>query len=259
MININCEMMSWPEYQQHIEQGAAVFLPVGAHEQHGPHLPMATDAIFSQRICERVALPLGGIVLPVQRYGYKSQARSGGGQTFCGTVSLDGATLTNTVLDILRELARHGVKQCVIVNGHVENQWFLIEAIELVQRELAALNQSMKVIRAEYWDFTPEGVYEQIFAGDFPGVDLEHAALIETSMMLYLHPELVRQGLIPNDPLAQFPPYDVYPQNGRGVPKSGVLAPAADASAEKGELLVNSICNSMIEGLRADLDKKASV
>lgn len=251
--NVLTEQMTWLEYQERIKAGAPIFLPVGAHEQHGPHLPMATDAIFAQAISEKVAREVGGLVLPTLRYGYKSQARSGGGQTFPGTISLDGQTLTLLALDILRELSRHGVSQCVIVNGHFENQWFLTEAIELAQRELALAQKAMSVLRTEYWDFTPEGVYEQIFEGEFPGVDLEHAALIETSMMLYLYPENVRKDLIPNDSLAQFPPHDSYPQTGAHVPASGVLAPAADASASKGKLLVESICSNMAAALKETL------
>jgi creatinine amidohydrolase len=190
----------------------------------------------------------------VLSYGYKSQPRSGGGQTFTGTISLDAQTLTRTVLDILRELSRHGVTRCVMVNGHYENQWFITEGIELAQREFTQKDHHMKVVRTEYWDFTPPSVYEQIFEGDFPGVDLEHAALIETSMMLYLHPELVRQDKIPNDPLADFPPHDVYPQSAEHVPESGVLAPAGSASADKGRLLVEATSEAMISSLCKEFD-----
>ena len=260
--NINVEMMTWPEYESRIKSGCTVFIPVGAHEQHGPHLPLATDAIFAQEISERVAVNVNGIVLPVVRYGYKSQARSGGGQTFNGTISLDGATLTNQVLDILRELARHGASRCVVVNGHYENQWFLTEAIELLQRELKLMQQNMTVLRTEYWDHTPQSVYDDIFASDstgefpsefpseFPGVDLEHAALIETSMMLYLHPEYVKKDLIPDHELASFPAYDSYPQTGDHVPADGVLAPAGTASTDKGRLIVETICTEMTKALK---------
>ena len=247
--SVNVEMMTWQDYASRIESGCIVFLPVGAHEQHGPHLPIATDAIFAQEIAERVATQVNGIVLPVVRYGYKSQARSGGGQTFTGTISLDGATLTAQVLDILRELARHGVSRCVVVNGHYENQWFLTEAIELLQRELKALQHNMSVLRTEYWDFTPQTVYDEIFPGEFPGVDLEHAALIETSMMLYLHPDYVKKDCIPDHELACFPAYDKYPQSGLHVPPDGVLAPAGSASSKKGKLLVDSICSEMAKAL----------
>ena len=249
MNRLNTELMSWLDYQQRVAGGAIVFLPVGAHEQHGPHLPMGTDAIFAQRMAELVAEKMNGIVLPVVRYGYKSQARSGGGQTFTGTISLDGTTLTQTIQDMLRELARHGVEKCVIVNGHFENKWFITEAIELAQREFNYQSQTMKVVRAEYWDFTPQDVYDEIFEDDFPGVDLEHAALVETSMMLYLHPEWVNKDRIPNHPLAEFLPCDIYPQDGIGVPETGVLAPAGTASATKGKLLINSTVNAMQQTL----------
>ena len=249
-MTINVEMMSWPEYESHIQSGSTVFLPVGAHEQHGPHLPLATDAIFAQEISERVATIIKGIVLPVVRYGYKSQARSGGGQTFTGTISLDGNTLTSQIQDILRELSRHGTKRCVIVNGHYENQWFITEAIELIQRELSLLGQNMIILRTEYWDYTPQSVYDEIFPGKFPGVDLEHAALIETSMMLYLHPEWVREDKIPDHKLAEFPVYDEFPQTGKHVPTDGVLAPAGTASRGKGQLLVDTICANMAESLK---------
>jgi creatinine amidohydrolase len=249
MQNIHAHKMTWPEYEQRVADGAVVFLPVGATEQHGPHLPMGTDAIFAERMSEEVAREMNGMVLPVIRYGYKSQARSGGGQTFPGTTSLDGATLTTMVRDIIRELARHGVRKLVVLDGHYENQWFLTEAIELAQREFALQGYRMKIVRAEYWDFTPQAVYDQVFDGDFPGVDLEHAALIETSMMLYWHPQWVRRDKIPDHPRAEFPPHDVFPQNGSGVPKTGVLAPAGNASAEKGELIIESTVTAMVQAL----------
>jgi creatinine amidohydrolase len=155
------------------------------------------------------------------------------------------------VQDILRELGRHGVQRVVIVDGHYENQWFLTEAIELAQREFALAGISMQVVRTEYWDFCPQAVLDQVFDGDFPGVDLEHAALIETSMMLHWHPELVDVRRLPPDALGNFPPYDVYPQDGRGVPSSGVLAPTSAASAEKGRLIIEATVSAMTASLRA--------
>jgi creatinine amidohydrolase len=115
------DLMSWTTYRDRLAEDLAIFLPVGALEQHGPHLPMGCDAILAEAMAARVADALDGLLLPALRYGYKSQARSGGGQLFPGTTSLDGATLTSMVRDILREVARHGARRAVIVNGHVEN------------------------------------------------------------------------------------------------------------------------------------------
>ena len=241
--------MPWTVYRDHLRRDPVVFLPVGALEQHGPHLPMACDAIFAEAIALRVAAAVDGLVLPPLTYGYKSQERSGGGQTFPGTTSLDGITLVNTVRDILRELKRHGVGKIVVLNGHVENQWFVTEGIDLALRESAGADTGLKILRCEYWNYTPREVLEAVFDGPFPGVDLEHAALIETSMMLALHPELVDRSAFPPDGLARFPAHDSYPQTGAGVPPSGVLAPAGSATAEKGTQLIDGTVSAVSRAL----------
>jgi creatinine amidohydrolase len=89
-----------------------------------------------------------------------------------------------------------------------------------------------------------------VFDGDFPGYDLEHAALIETSMMLYWQPELVKLDRVPDDGPAEFKALDHYPQDGAGVPPSGVLAPALGASAEKGKMIIEGTLDALEECLR---------
>ena len=248
---VRTDQLTWTEYVEKLEGDPLVFLPVGAHEQHGPHLPMGTDAILATRMAEAVAGRLHGLVLPTLTYGYKSQARSGGGQTFPGTISLDGQTLTAMTQDIIRELARHGVRRLIVLDGHYENQWFLTEGIELAQRELLTHGTQMDIVRTEYWDFCPQHVLDTVFDGNFPGYDLEHAALIETSMMLHWQPELVRLDAIPQDDQAHFEIFDYYPQDGAGVPASGVLAPARGASAAKGQLITDNTVEAIIQALQA--------
>lgn len=256
--------MSWPDYDEQVTRGAVVILPVGALEQHGPHLPMGTDAIFARKMAEAVADEIDGLVLPTINYGYKSQSRSGGGQTFPGTTSLDGKTLIMLVQDIIRELARHGVQRMLVLDGHYENQWFLTEAIELAQRELLLSGRSMCIVRTEYWEYCPRSVLDEIFDGNFLGYDLEHAALIETSMMLHWYPERVALDRIPPDATAQFSVCDVFPQDGRGVPDSGVLAPISGASAEKGAMIINATIQALVRQLREtfgliELDKQVQI
>lgn len=244
------DRISWPEYKERVEKNVVAILPVGALEQHGPHLPMGTDAIFATKMAEAIADAIDGLVLPTINYGYKSQSRSGGGQTFPGTTSLDGTTLIRTMQDIVRELARHGVQRLLVLDGHYENRWFLTEGIELAQRELAATQKAMCIVRTEYWDFCPREVLDQVFDGDFPGYDLEHAALIETSMMLHWCPELVNTDNYPPDESAQFPPCDIYPQDGGGVPASGVLAPTKGANTEKGAMIINATVEAIARQMR---------
>jgi len=223
---------------------------MGALEQHGPHLPLGTDALLATAICAGAATQVGGLVAPALAYGYKSQPKCGGGQRFCGTTSLDAATLIGQVRDTIREFVRHGVQRLVVVNGHYENQWFLIEGVDLGLRE--AGGAALSVMRLEYWDFCTEQTLAAVFPQGFPGFALEHAAVIETSMMLHLHPELVQLDLIPDEAPAQFPPYDLYPTRPDWVPASGVLSSARGSSREKGALITDEVIARVASAVRAE-------
>ncbi|MEO8037749.1 MAG: creatininase [Betaproteobacteria bacterium] len=244
--------LSWVDYRERVQvHGAPIFLPVGATEQHGPHLPLGTDALLASAVAAGAAQQVGGIVAPAFCYGFKSQPKCGGGQHFCGTTSLDAATLAAQVRDAVREFARHGVTRLVIVNGHYENQWFLIEGIDLALRELGP-HSALTVMRLEYWDFFTAETLARAFPDGFPGYALEHAAVLETSMMLHYHPDLVRLDLIPDDPPAQFPPYDMYPTRTDWVPASGVLSSAKNASRDKGAAMAHELADLIAAAVRKE-------
>lgn len=248
---VQMSSMTWPQYQSLLASGKVpVFLPVGALEQHGPHLPLGTDGLLASAMATRVAAEVGGVVAPALSYGYKSQPKCGGGQHFTGTTSLDAATLIGQTRDMVREFVRHGVQQLVIVNGHYENQWFLIEGIDLGLRDCPGTK--LQVMRLDYWDFCTEATLAKVFPTGFPGFALEHAAVIETSMMLHLYPELVRLSLIPNEPSAQFPPYETYPAHTQWVPASGVLSSARGATLEKGVLITDEVVGRIAAAVRTE-------
>ncbi len=237
--------LSWVDYKARIEsEHPPILLPVGALEQHGPHLPLGTDGLLSSSVAQDTARRIGALVAPTLSYGYKSQPKCGGGQHICGTTSVDAATLIGSVRDAVREFARHGVTKLVIVNGHYENQWFLIEGIDLGLRDLGP-NAKIEVMRLEYWDFMTPETLAHVFPEGFPGFALEHAAVLETSMMLHYHPSLVRLDLIPDDGPAQFPPYDIHPLRPEWVPTSGVLSSARGSDAGKGKLLSDEVASRM--------------
>ncbi len=248
--------LSWIEYQQRLQdEGSVVLLPCGALEQHGPHLPLGTDALLSAAVAQSAAELINGMVAPTLSYGYKSQPKSGGGQKFPGTTSLDGNSLSQLVRDVVRELARQGATQVVLVNGHYENQWFLTEGIDLAIRDAVAASDngsSLRVMRLEYWDFLTPDILGKIFPDGFPGFALEHAAVIETSLMAHYHPKLVRLELIPDVAAAEFPLYDVYPQPTDWVHASGVLSSAKSASAEKGELMANHVARGISAAIQQE-------
>lgn len=243
--------LSWVDYQARLQHDdPVVFLPVGALEQHGPHLPLGTDGLLSAAVAADVAGRVGGLVAPTLSYGYKSQPKCGGGQHFCGTTSVDAATLIGQTRDAVREFARHGVRRLVVLNGHYENQWFLIEGIDLGLRD-AGPNAGLEVMRLEYWDFMTPDTLGEVFPDGFPGFALEHAAVLETSMMLHYHPALVRLDLIPNDDPADFPPYEMYPPRTDWVPPSGVLSSARGSDATKGALLANEVAQRIATAVRS--------
>jgi creatinine amidohydrolase len=245
------DRLSWVEYQARVrEQHAPVFLPVGATEQHGPHLPLGTDAMLAAAVAKDVAAAVDGLVAPALSYGYKSQPKCGGGQHFDGTTSLDAGTLIGQVRDTVRELVRHGAKKLVVVNGHYENQWFIIEGIDLAMREVSG--SGVEIMRLEYWDFFTAPTLARIFPEGFPGYALEHAAVLETSMMLHYHPSLVHLDRIPADGPADFPPYDFYPTRTQWVPASGVLSSARTADRGKGELMAVELTREISAAVRKE-------
>jgi creatinine amidohydrolase len=253
--------LTWTEYQDRLKRdNPAILLPVGALEQHGPHLPMGTDHMIPTAICRQVAELVPAIVAPAFNYGYKSQPKMGGGQHFTGTTSLDGNNLSLMLRDVLCEFARHGARRVAVVDGHYENQMFLIEGIDLAMRALRYDGvRDMKIIRLEYWDFTSNETLANVFPEGFPGYALEHAAVMETSLSLHLHPHLVRWDKLPKDPPANFPPYDVYPTNTSWVPPSGVLSPAKSATAEKGKALFEEYVRTIAAALRKEFSSKTRV
>jgi creatinine amidohydrolase len=243
------EHMTWQEYQEQVG-GRIIILPVGSLEQHGPHLPLNVDVVIPTNLAKLVAEEISAMVLPTIAYGYKSHPTSGGGQLFPGTTSLDGVTLINLTLDILRETYRHGGRRFLILNGHYENIAFVNEAVELFVRE----SKDALVVTLSWWDQVSDELVDEIFAeAGFPGWDTEHAAITETSLMQYFAPELVREDKIIDDQSERKPTYSIFPPPEDIIPKSGVLYKATYASRKKGEKLAKYVVNRIAEIAREEL------
>lgn len=246
--------LTWPVYDQAVRDGGTpILIPIGSMEQHGHHMPMHVDVLLPTEFARRAALEIGGLVAPPFTYGYKSHQKSGGGNHLPGTTSLDGATLVAALRDVIKEFARHGVRRICLVNGHFENSWFIIEAIDLALRELRWDGVTdLKIVVLSYWDFVDRETISQLYPGGFPGWDLEHGGVLETSLMLALYPDLVSLDCAVDHPPAVFPPYDVYPVRPERTPPSGTLSSPREASAEKGEILLQ-VCS---DGIRAALRRE---
>ena len=171
-----------------------------------------------------------------------------------GTTSLDGATYISLIRDILRDLIRHGARKFVMMNGHFENQAFMIEGIDLALRDARLEGiRDVKAMLISYWDFISDPkVLEYLYPDGMPGWDAEHAGLMETSIMMAVRPELVDLAKAVQHPSVKFPLYDVFPPHEDWTPAPGTLSSPEGSTADKGELILKT-CT---EGIVAEIKKE---
>lgn len=236
-------------YRERVAADPVVIIPVGSLEQHGPHMPLCVDELLSQDMAAAVAEKIGAIVGPPITLGYKSQQRSGGGYHLAGTVSLTGKTFIDLAKEITLELAEHGIRKFVFCNGHYENYQFLFEGVDLAVRELKYRGIEVTCQLISYWDFVDDATIDRLYPEGFTGWDLEHGGVLETSLMLLLHPELVDMSRVSDDPPAVLPNYDVLPIKPELTPPSGCLSSAKNATEQKGRILLDTASSNMAQAI----------
>ncbi|MGI8858238.1 MAG: creatininase family protein [Thermomicrobiales bacterium] len=125
---------SWPETRDLLRANEVVLLPVGAHEQHGPGIAMATDTISADGLCRRAAALLGerAAVAPAVPFGVSWHHMH-----FPGTITLTPETLTTLLVEIVSSLAQHGFPRVAIVNGHGGNSAAIATAVETLRQRVS--------------------------------------------------------------------------------------------------------------------------
>jgi creatinine amidohydrolase len=230
------ELMTWPEVREEIDAGTPIALPVGAIEQHGPHLPLGTDGFIPYRLALRVAATRRLVVAPPVFYGAYSRPRTGGGRHFPGSVGLPGRTLEQVVRALVEDWMRQGFHEVLVLNGHWENAWTLLEALEQAVEPYRATH---KAVLVHWWDQVRDEDVRALFGEVFPGWEVEHASITETSMMEVLAPELVRTELKADGGAKRLVTYDIFPAPEDVLWPNGVGFSAVPASAEFGARLVD--------------------
>lgn len=235
--------MTWQDFNEKKNEAVAI-LPVGSTEQHGPMLPLSVDAIISTGLAEMIAKRIDGVVAPCVCYGYKSAPLSGGGPAFPGTIDLNGITLINLVQDILEEIIRDGIKKIFILNGHYENEAFILEAMDLVSRN----HQEVTMIESSWWDVMSDNVMDKVFDEvEYPGIELEHAGILETSLTMYFRSDLCRMERFVEDGVEGTLGYNIYPPSRCKVTETGLLTTARTSTEEKGKLLAEDITEAYVK------------
>lgn len=252
-------------YREKLARGAVVFIPVGALEQHGSHMAMCVDAALTKAMAGATAEALEadtdgrmeGIVAAPINYGYRSQQRSGGGFHLSGTTSLSGTTLIGLAKDIVYSLILHGARKIVFMNGHYENYQFIFEGAQLaLEKAYEAGIADTKIQLLSYWDFVDDETIAELYPDGFTGWDLEHAGVMETSLMLLFYPDLVdmsktKDALYRGLP-AELPNYDVLPIIPGYTPPSGCLSSPVESSREKGVILRDVAVKHMVEAIKQE-------
>jgi creatinine amidohydrolase len=163
-------------------EATVAVLPVAAVEQHGPHLPLSTDAVINDGIVratlERLPAKAAVLVLPPLTVGNSPEHAS-----FAGTLGVSAATLADVWTDVGRSVARAGVRKLVIFNTHGGQK----SLVDLTAVRLRA-ELGMLVVRATYFAF---GTLPNLFDPAEAAHDI-HGGEVETSLMLHLAPQLVR-------------------------------------------------------------------
>lgn len=241
-------------YAEHVARtGSTIIIPAGATEQHGPHMPLGVDAMLSRSIAEAVAQLTGALVAPALCYGYKSQPRSGGGNHRVGTTSLGGTSLSLMVEDVVTSFISQGFDNVVLLNGHFENYQFLYEGVDNAVAKTRTAGSTARAILLSYWDFVDENTLAKVFPDGFLGWDIEHGGILETSLMLLLHPQLVDMDRVIDHPPAKLTAYDIFPEDPARTPDSGCLSSAKGATAERGQLLFETVTDQVAQALKGEL------
>ncbi len=218
------QWMTTDEIAEESRAGTPVILPFGSTEQHGSHLPLATDTLQAYGVAVRAAGKVRALVAPPVHYGQCSSARN-----HAGTVTISGDTLRSLAGDLLRSLTGHGFTRIVLFSGHAGriHMAALREAAENLIRE----QPTVKLAVVSDLDLVREA------SGDMIQTAADgHAGEVETSRMMHLHPDSVREAR-PAEEYPAFPRYRVVPDPEAYWP-GGVWGDPSKADEEKGKVLV---------------------
>jgi len=232
-----------PEFEAARQESRTVIFPVGSLEEHGPHLPLGTDALHALEVARRVDRLHPVVIAPPLFFGVCRSTRE-----HPGTVSLAGDTLRALIRDLGREFYRQGFGNLVIISGHAGGTHMaaLLEAGETLLAELP----EVRVAVVNVLDLLREVItaYPQLLRtkGD------SHAGEVETALMLAAYPHLVK-GTAPAE-WPGFPKYILVKDKKRYWP-GGVWGDPTAATGSQGEEILRLETERLLQVIEA-LEKK---
>jgi creatinine amidohydrolase len=214
------ENLTWPEVGRILARDSRLIFPVGALEQHGPHLPLGSNTYIAERLSRDLSDDLGILLAPTLPYGVTLNGRG----RFAGTATLRRKTLHRTVNELLASWEDHGVTETVIVTAYRYEPHLDALLMALTAKSETTVIDLYAIDVSDLLDAPPE---------------TEHGGELETSLMLHLAPERVRL-----DQIADFVPEGEevrrYMRGRVPTPPAGsrgAVGRSSSANAEKGRLL----------------------
>jgi creatinine amidohydrolase len=244
--------LSWTDIRDLPDPANTVILqPIGAIEQHGPHLPLAVDTAIATGVLGAALQRLPDLVpayaLPPLCYG-KSTEHSG----FPGTISLSAETLLHTLMAVGESLYSAGFRKLVFVNGHGGQP----QVLEIAARDLRKRYPDFNLFPLFVWN-VPHQIQDLLSPQELAlGI---HAGDAETSLMLALLPETVRGDRrvceyprgIPSDGLLSLEGRLPFAWLTRDLSQSGVIGDATTASLEKGQQILEQLSSGWVQIIEA--------
>jgi creatinine amidohydrolase len=233
-----------PDFES-IDRGTPVLLPVAAIEQHGPHLPLATDRMivefFARELSRR--LDRNVLVLPSVPVGCSDHHMD-----FAGSLSLAHETLLAVAKQYLHCAWRHGFRNFMVLNAHGGNQG----VCQVLLEQFGSEHPDSQIAVATWWRVAADALLTLNESG--PG-GIGHACEFETSLMLLIAPELVHMEQVQSK--ANVPTFDwaeadllrspraVLFRTMKQMTPTGVYGEPAFATAEKGKQIVDIVCDAL--------------
>jgi creatinine amidohydrolase len=259
----NLSHLSYVDIRHYLSVKDTVLVPMASTEQHGPHLPLATDTITAVEISERVSEAIGVLHTPPLWAGYSPQHMYGVGEGR-GTITLRSSTLLNLMYDVARSLIHHGFNRIVFVNGHGSNIKVVDPVLRRLRYETGALISFVKPYMERY-----TGILEGLMENPPEETPGWHSSELETSQDLAWNPDLVRmeravdtRAHIPeflpstfskNDgmPDTEFEgfQYFSFPMDHHEFVENGIIGNPMRASAEKGEEAFRRLSEHVARGV----------
>jgi creatinine amidohydrolase len=214
--------------------GAVGLVPVGATEQHGPHLPLGTDTIVATALCELASERCGAPVLPAISVG----CSYGHGTELPGTLSLGPEQLAMLVRQWSEWAAVSGLTRLLYVNAHFGNA----ASLGIATDHLRLFRPDLRVGVVHWWSLDPTVAAESIVDGE----DL-HANRAETSVMLAIAPHLVQMDRITDADDEDRTGDLVFRYTAPALSTNGVTGRPSEATAELGHKLIDLTVAAIVD------------